>query len=272
MRTAYISHPECLEHETGTGHPEHPRRLSAIQDRLVASHLFDFLRHLDAPEATEQQLLRVHSAEYLAHLRASVPEEGLFSLDPDTRIGQHSLQAARRAAGAVVQAVDLVMDGDLDRAFCAVRPPGHHAERDQALGFCLYNNIAIGVAHALAEYGLSRIAVLDFDVHQGNGTEQAFMYDDRVMFCSTFLHPFYPFTPLLEDTERMISVPLLATAKSEEFRAGVTEHWLPALQRFQPEFVFISAGFDAHVDDDLSLIHISEPTRQLMSSRMPSSA
>lgn len=258
MRTAYISHPDCLAHETGPGHPEHERRLTAIQDKLVSSQLFDFLMHLDAPEATDEQLLRVHSARYLAHLRASAPVEGLFSLDPDTRIGPHSLQAARRAAGSVVLAVDHIMGGELDRAFCAVRPPGHHAERDQALGFCLYNNIAVGVAHALEEYDLQRIAILDFDVHQGNGTEQAFLQDDRVLFCSTFQHPFYPFTPLLEDTEYMISVPLLSTAKSEEFRAGVTDRWMPALERFQPEMVFISAGFDAHRDDDMSGVSLTD--------------
>jgi acetoin utilization deacetylase AcuC-like enzyme len=225
---------------------------------LIAAGLFDVLRYIDAPKVTEHQLLRVHKQSYLEALNSMVPESGYAHLDADTVISPDSLNAARRSAGAVVAAVDLVMSGEMSSAFCCVRPPGHHAESDRALGFCLYNNIAVGAAHALAEHGLNRVAIVDFDVHQGNGTEEIFKQDRRVLFCSTFQHPFYPFTPLLANTANRVSVPLEATAKSEEFRAAVTDHWLPALEKFQPEIVFISAGFDAHRDDDMSHVSLTD--------------
>ena len=258
MRTAYISHAVCHKHDTGEGHPENARRLAAIEDRLIAAGLFDVLRYIDAPEVTEHQLLRVHKQSYLEALNSMLPESGYAHLDADTVISPDSLNAARRAAGAVVVAVDLVMSGELDSAFCSVRPPGHHAESDRALGFCLYNNIAVGAAHALTEHGLDRVAIVDFDVHQGNGTEEIFNHDRRVLFCSTFQHPFYPFTPLLANTANRVNVALEANAKSEEFRAAVTDHWLPALEKFQPEIVFISAGFDAHRDDDMSHVSLTD--------------
>jgi acetoin utilization deacetylase AcuC-like enzyme len=252
LRTAYISHPECHDHNTGPGHPENSRRLSSIEDRLVSTQLFDFLRHFDAPEATQEQLLRVHEPGYLARLEAQTPVEGLANLDPDTVISPASLHAAKHAAGAVVLAVDLLMGGELQNAFCSVRPPGHHAEPGRAMGFCLFNNIGVGAAHALDVHGMQRIAILDFDVHQGNGTEQMFMDDSRVLFCSTFQHPFYPFTPVPEITNQMVCIPLAATARSEQFRAAVTDYWIPAVERFRPEMIFVSAGFDAHQDDDMS--------------------
>lgn len=258
MATAYISHPECLGHDTGPGHPECARRLTAIEDRFLARGLFDVLRHVEAPEVTTEQLLRVHTEAHLAAIAAAIPAEGYARLDPDTVISTGSLAAARRAAGALVAAVDLVMDGSVDSAFCGVRPPGHHAERNLATGFCLYNNVAIGAAHALAEHGVSRIAIVDFDVHHGNGTEDIFKDNQQVLFCSTFEHPFYPFTPLLEDAPHRVSVPLDATAKSAEFRAAVTDRWLPALESFAPELVFVSAGFDAHVADDMSHVSLTD--------------
>jgi len=258
LRTAYISHPDCLKHDTGEGHPENARRLSAIEDQLVATGLIDVLRYFDAPEVTEEQLLRVHTPEYLETIKSMAPESGYARLDPDTVISPDSLQAARRAAGAVVAAVDLVMSGETGSAFCCVRPPGHHAESDRAMGFCLYSNIAVGAAHALEAYGLSRVAIVDFDVHQGNGTEEIFKDDIRVLFCSTFEHPFFPFTPILENAVNRVNVPLEATAKSEDFRTAVSEHWLPALKRFQPEIVFVSAGFDAHRDDDMSHVSLTD--------------
>jgi len=258
LRTAYISHPDCLKHDTGEGHPENARRLSAIEDQLVATGLIDVLRYFDAPEVTEEQLLRVHTPEYLETIKSMAPESGYARLDPDTVISPDSLQAARRAAGAVVVAVDLVMSGEIGSAFCCVRPPGHHAESDRAMGFCLYSNIAVGAAHALEAYGLSRVAIVDFDVHQGNGTEEIFKDDIRVLFCSTFEHPFFPFTPILENAVNRVNVPLEATAKSEDFRTAVSEHWLPALKRFQPEIVFVSAGFDAHRDDDMSHVSLTD--------------
>ena len=258
MRTAYISHQDCHKHDTGEGHPENARRLAAIEDQFVSTGLFDVLRYFDAPEVTEDQLLRVHTPEYLESIKSMMPDSGYARLDPDTVISPDSLQAARRAAGAVVAAVDLVMSGDMGGAFCCVRPPGHHAESDRAMGFCLYSNIAVGVAHALAVHGLNRVAVVDFDVHQGNGTEEIFRDDMRTLFCSTFEHPFFPFTPILENAANRVNVPLDATAKSEDFRTAVSEHWLPALKQFQPEIIFVSAGFDAHRDDDMSHVSLTD--------------
>lgn len=258
MPTALISHYKCNNHDTGEGHPETARRLSAINDQLVVTGLSDVLRHVDAPEVTQDQLLRVHTKAHLASIASMIPETGYARLDPDTVISQGSLVAARHAAGAVVKAVDLVLADNFDSAFCAVRPPGHHAERQAAMGFCLYNNLAVGAAHAIAEYGLKKIAIVDFDVHHGNGTEDIFKHDERVLFCSTFQHPFFPYTRLLENAPNRVSVPLDATARSDEFRDAVTSHWLPAIRDFQPEMVFISAGFDAHRDDDMSSVSLTD--------------
>jgi acetoin utilization deacetylase AcuC-like enzyme len=258
LRTAYISHPKCLEHDTGEAHPECARRLSAIEDRFISTSLFDVLRYYEAPEVTEEQLLRVHSPEYLKFIRETAPASGYARLDPDTVISPGTLPAAQRAAGAVVLAVDLVMGGEMESAFCCVRPPGHHAESGRAMGFCLFNNIAVGAAHALQEHGVKKVAIIDFDVHQGNGTEEIFDQEPRVFFCSAFQHPFFPFTPLLENTPNRVNVPLDASAKSDEFRAAVTGHWLPALEDFGPELVFVSAGFDAHRDDDMSHVSLTD--------------
>lgn len=258
MPTALISHYECNNHDTGEGHPESARRLSAINDHLVVTGLADVLRHVDAPKVTEDQLLRVHTKEHLAAIESMIPAIGYARLDADTVISQGSLVAARHAAGAVVKAVDLVLAENFESAFCAVRPPGHHAERQQAMGFCLYNNIAVGAAHAIADYGLKKIAIVDFDVHHGNGTEDIFKHDERVLFCSTFQHPFFPYTRLLANAANRVSVPLAATAKSDEFRDAVTSHWLPAIRDFQPEMIFISAGFDAHRDDDMSSVSLTD--------------
>ncbi|MGI9247573.1 MAG: histone deacetylase family protein [Woeseiaceae bacterium] len=258
MSFAYISHPECLRHDTGEGHPERPRRLSAIEDKLVSTGLSDVLRYYDAPDVTESQLLRVHTRGHLETVKSMAPQSGYARLDPDTIISPDSLAAARRAAGAVVAAVDLVVQGEAESAFCCIRPPGHHAERSRAMGFCLYNNVAVGAAHALEAHGLTKVAIVDFDVHHGNGTEDIFRNEERVLFCSTFQHPFFPFTPLLANAANRVNVPLEATAKGTEFRAAVTDHWLPALESFQPELVFVSAGFDAHSDDDMSHVCLTD--------------
>ena len=258
MSTAYISHPDCHTHDTGEGHPESARRLSAIEDRLISSGLSDFISSFDAPEVTEKQLLRVHTPEHLATMDAVMPQQGYARLDPDTVVCPTTLKAARRAAGAVVLAVDLLMSGDQKNAFCCVRPPGHHAESARAMGFCIYNNIAVGTAHALEAHALKKVAILDFDVHQGNGTEDIFIGDERVLYCSIFQHPFFPFTAPPRNTERVVSIPLQESAGSAEFRAAVNDHWLPALERFQPEFIFVSAGYDAHRDDDMSYINLTD--------------
>ena len=258
MSTAFISHPDCHDHDTGEDHPENAIRLSAIEDRLLASRISDFVRYLDAPEVTREQLLRAHTAEYLEMIDAVMPRQGYARLDPDTVISPGTLQAAKRAAGSVILAVDQLMSGQIRNAFCAVRPPGHHAESDRALGFCIYSNIAIGVKHALQEHGLKKVAVVDFDVHQANGTENILIGDDRVLYCSIFQHPFFPYTTLPENSERVISIPLEASAASTEFRAAVTDHWLPALEQFEPEMIFVSAGFDAHRDDEMSYVSLTD--------------
>lgn len=252
MRTAYISHRDCQLHDTGEGHPENSRRLFAIEDQFVATGLNDVLRYYDAPDVTPDQLLRVHTPEHLELMARMIPGEGYARLDPDTIVSNGSLEAARRAAGAGILAVDLVMSGEMETAFCSVRPPGHHAESSQAMGFCLFNNVAVAAAHALERYGLKKIAVVDFDVHQGNGTEEIFQHDERVLVCSTFQHPFFPYSAIPQNNEHLVSIPLDATAGSAEFRAAFSEHCLPSLERFQPEFIFVSAGFDGHIADDMS--------------------
>jgi len=190
LSTAYISHPDCHAHDAGEGHPEDARRLSAIEDQFISSGLSDFIRYFDAPEVTQSQLLRVHTSAHLETVEAMMPQQGYAHLDPDTVVSPATQQAAKRAAGAVVEAVDLVMSGKMHNAFCGVRPPGHHAESSRAMGFCVYNNIAVGAAHALETHDLEKVAILDFDVHHGNGTEDIFLEDDSVLYCSTFQHPF----------------------------------------------------------------------------------
>ena len=194
MSTAYITHPSSLLHDMGPYHPECPDRLTAIGDRLISAGLDGYLRHYTAPMATHAQLARVHGREYLAEIEAASPASGLHYIDPDTALCPHSLDAARHAAGALVLATDLVARGECVTAFCAVRPPGHHAERNRAMGFCLFNNVAVGAMHALAAHGIERVAIIDFDVHHGNGTEDIFAGDARVLMVSTFQHPLYPYS------------------------------------------------------------------------------
>ena len=268
MRTAYITHTDCRNHDTGPGHPENAGRLYSIEDQFVTSGLDNVLRYVDAPLATDEQLLRVHPREHVEAIRAAIPNSGYAHLDPDTVVSPRSLDAARRAAGSVVAAVDLVMSGEMESAFCGVRPPGHHAESARAMGFCLFDNIAVGAAHALEKYGLERVAIVDFDVHHGNGTEEIFQNESRILFCSTFEHPFYPFTPLLANTPNRIGVPLPATAKGDEFRAAIVDHWLPALVAFQPEMIFVSAGFDAHRDDHMSHVSLTDADFKWVSERI----
>jgi len=254
MQTAYISHPLCLKHDMGAHHPECPARIHAIEDQLIASGLFGYLQHHEAQEVTREQLLRVHDASYIDMIAASAPHQGSVAIDGDTEMNEFTYPAALRSAGAAVQAVDLVMTDQVENAFCNVRPPGHHAERAQAMGFCFFNNIAIAAAHALATYGLSRVAIADFDVHHGNGTEHIFGNDPRVMLCSTFQHPFYPYGGADTGNDHIINVPMAAGSTSEKFRDAITNHWLPALERFKPELLLVSAGFDAHWEDEMSAI------------------
>ncbi len=258
MHTALSRHPDCLLHDMGQHHPECPDRLHAVEDQLISSGLIGYLMECEAPAATREQLLRVHAPDYLDALAASVPSRGLVHLDPDTAMNPHSLRAARRAAGAVVHATDLVLRGEARNAFCCVRPPGHHAERARAMGFCFFNNVAVGAAHALDQHGLERVVVADFDVHHGNGTEDIFRDDPRVLMVSTFQHPFYPYSGVDGRSERMVNIPLPAYTDGRGFREAVQSWWLPALEQFRPQMVFISAGFDAHREDDMASLGLVE--------------
>lgn len=258
MTIAYVTHPDCLLHDLGAGHPECPARLRAIDDQLIASGLIACLQNVEAPRASRLELERVHSAAYISALEQVSPAKGLVQLDPDTAMNPHTLDAALRAAGAAVRATDMVATGAAQAAFCGVRPPGHHAERARAMGFCIFNNVAVAAAHALDAHGLERVAVVDFDVHHGNGTESIFHGDERVMMVSTFQHPFYPYSGTEGRSERMVNIPLAAYSGGREFRAAVEDHWLPALEKFRPQMLFFSAGFDAHREDDLAMLNFVE--------------
>lgn len=258
MPIAYLHHPDCLEHQMGTGHPEMPSRINAIEDQMKVSHIMDFVSYYEAPLATRQHLARVHDDKYIDTILTFNEKENYIYLDPDTILMPKTPQAALRAAGAIIHATDLVMTKKHQAAFCNVRPPGHHALRDRAMGFCFFNNVAIGAAHAIEEYGLTRIAILDFDVHHGNGTEAIFANDSRVMLCSTFQHPFYPGTGADTISDHIINVPLPAGTTGEQFREAVTTHWLTALDQFAPQMIFFSAGFDAHEDDDMSHLRLRD--------------
>jgi len=257
MTLSIISHPDCALHDTGAGHPEQAARLSSIQDQLLAAGLDWVVQHHLAPLASREQLCRVHTPAYVDKIFQTAPGEGYVMLDADTRMSPHSLAAARRAAGASVLAVDLLLSGETHRAFCNVRPPGHHAERDRAMGFCIFNNVAVGAAHALQAHGLSRVAIVDFDVHHGNGSEAIFRDTPEVLLCSTFQHPFYPFSESDSSVEHIVKAPLPAGADGATFRAAVSEQWLPRLRQFQPELILISAGFDAHINDEMSELRLT---------------
>ena len=256
MAIGYISHHDCMLHDMGHHHPEQPARLSAINDRLIATGLDMVLHHHDAPLATREQLEAVHDASYIDQIYAAAPSEGIAWVDGDTAMNPHSLTAALYAAGAVAHGVDLVMEGRIKQAFCAVRPPGHHAERHRAMGFCLFNNIAVGALHAVREHGIDRIAIVDFDVHHGNGTEDIVSGNDRMLFCSTFQHPFYPHSGYDSSAGNVANAPLPSGAGSMAFREAVETHWLPRIAEFEPQLILISAGFDAHQADDMANLNL----------------
>jgi acetoin utilization deacetylase AcuC-like enzyme len=242
----------------GPAHPERPQRLDVITDMLMTLRLLDLLAHHDAPRASRAQLLRVHTPDYLDWLEAIVPESGYRDIDLDTRMTPKTPEAALRAAGAAVLATDLVVDGEVENAFCPVRPPGHHASAARAMGFCFFNNVAIAAAHALEVRELERVAIIDFDVHHGNGTDDIFEHDDRVLFCSLFQTGLFPLTDWSEPRQGGVYIPLEGGAGGETMRRAVEESWGPALDAFRPEMVFVSAGFDAHVDDDISELAFSD--------------
>ena len=258
MTTAYITHPACLSHEMGPWHPESPGRLEAIARHLRATGLDQALLHFPAPLADRVALLRVHDIQHVAFIERNAPESGYADLDPDTAMNAHSLVAALHAAGAGILAVDKVMAGEVANAFCAVRPPGHHATRHQSMGFCIFNNIAVAAAHGFAAHGLDRIAIVDFDVHHGNGTEDIFRNEARLLLCSTFQHPLYPYSGADTVSDHIVNVPLAAGTEGRAYRAVFEARVLPALERFAPQLILISAGFDAHRDDPLAGLELVE--------------
>jgi acetoin utilization deacetylase AcuC-like enzyme len=253
MSTAIYTHAACLAHDTGPGHPESPARLAAVLEALDDPK-FASLARIEAPLATREQLARVHDRALVDALLDTQIESGLRRLDPDTVMSPASAEAASRAAGAVCAAVDDAIAGAHRRAFCAVRPPGHHATRDTPMGFCLFNSVAAGAAHAIAAHGLSRVAIVDFDVHHGNGTQDIFWSDPRVLYASSHQWPLYPGTGARDETGagNIVNAPLRPGAGSADFRKACEETVLPAIEHFAPELVLISAGFDAHRLDPLA--------------------
>jgi acetoin utilization deacetylase AcuC-like enzyme len=273
MTTAYITHADCLRHEMGAGHPECPDRLAAVNAQMRASGVLERVTCLEAPLADPDDLKRVHRSAYVDLVFENAPAEGYLQLDPDTAMNAYTLDAARRAAGAGLLAVDEVMAGRVANAFCAVRPCGHHATQGRSMGFCIFNNIGVAAAYALEEKGLERVAVIDFDVHHGNGTEDMFsapQWHDKVLMASFFQHPFYPYSGTDKPAPNMVNVPLRAGADGRLARGAVENDWLPALEEFGPQMILISAGFDAHREDLLGGMALVEAdyvwiTRELMS-------
>jgi acetoin utilization deacetylase AcuC-like enzyme len=267
QKTGYFTHPDCRRHDMGRGHPECPERLDAIEDRLLASGVLDALERREAPLASTELLELAHDRMHVAALRGLADEvreqedaggTGQVHIDPDTAMNRHSWNAALAAAGAAVAATDAVMAGEMENAFCAVRPPGHHACHGRAMGFCLFNNVAVAARYALDRHGLKRVAVVDFDVHHGNGTEDILSGDPRVLMVGIFQHPFYPYSGFEAHAQNMVNVPVPAFTRGPAIREIVELQWLPKLEEFRPEMIFVSAGFDAHREDDLGQLGLVE--------------
>ncbi|WP_341905545.1 histone deacetylase family protein [Polaromonas sp. YR568] len=265
--TGYYTHPDCRRHEMGAGHPECPERLDAIEDRLLITGVGDALDRREAPLAPLGDIELAHDRMMVAAIRGLSDQLGddiqaggpaYVQIDPDTAINPHSWNAALRAAGAALAATDAVMAGEIENAFCAVRPPGHHACHAKSMGFCVFNNVAIAARYALERHGLQRVAVVDFDVHHGNGTEDILSGDDRVLMVSFFQHPFYPYTGADSHANNMVNLPVPAYTKGMDVRELIEMMWIPRLEAFKPEMIFISAGFDAHREDDLGQMGLVE--------------
>ena len=275
--TGYFTHRDCWKHEMGPGHPECPERLDAIEDRLLVTGVGDALDRREAPEASLTDIELAHGRMHVAALRglsdqladeiaAGGPTHA--QIDPDTSINVHTWAASLRAAGAALAATDAVMAGELENAFCAVRPPGHHACRDKAMGFCFLNNVAIAARYALERHGLKRVAVVDFDVHHGNGTEDILSNDPRVLMVGIFQHPFYPYTGIDQPAPNMLNLPVPAYTRGMDIREMIEASWMPRLDAFKPEMIFISAGFDAHREDDLGQLGMTESDYSWITSRI----
>jgi acetoin utilization deacetylase AcuC-like enzyme len=272
MTTAYFSHPDCRAHDMGRGHPECPARLDAIEDHLLATGLDVALTRFEAPLARLEDLALAHTSGYVSELsdllqRVATTGERC-AIDPDTCANPATFTAALRAAGAAVAATDAVIDGAAENAFCAIRPPGHHATRDQAMGFCFFNNVAIAARHALDVRGLQRVAIIDFDVHHGNGTEDIIANDDRVLMASFFQDQLYPFCGGVPKGTNMVNLPLPAYTRGGEIRELIEANWMPRLEAFRPQMLFISAGFDAHREDDLGQLGLVEADYEWITRRL----
>jgi acetoin utilization deacetylase AcuC-like enzyme len=266
-KTGFYTHPDCRRHDMGSGHPECAERLDAIEDRMLAARLLDVVERREAPLASTDSLELAHDRMHVAGIRGLADElreqedaGGVDHLhvDPDTALNRHTWNAALRAAGAALAATDAVIAGELENAFCAVRPPGHHACRSRAMGFCFFNNVAVAARYALERHGLQRVAVVDFDVHHGNGTEDILANDERVLMVGIFQHPFYPYSGTDRVAANMLNVPVPAYTRGPAIREIVDTLWLPRLEEFRPEMIFISAGFDAHREDDLGQLGMVE--------------
>jgi len=272
MSTAYFSHADCRLHDMGRGHPECPQRLAAIDDQLISSGIDIALDRHDAPLVSLKDVELAHSAGYVANLKDQLEQVEASgeprALDPDTVAGPGTWRAALRAAGAAVAATDAVIDGRAENAFCAVRPPGHHATRDETMGFCFFNNVAIAARHALDVRGLARVAVIDFDVHHGNGTEDILAGDERALMVSFFQHPLYPYSGAVPKGTNMVNLPIPPYTRGAELREMIEAQWMPALERFRPEMIFISAGFDAHREDDLGQLGLVEADYEWITRRV----
>ena len=258
MTITIISHPDCMLHDAGSTHPESKMRIQVINEALKRYPFKEPIHFIEALCATKEQLMRAHDETYIDWIHSISPKHDSIGIDADTLMNPHTYRAALLAAGAVVLAVDCVMQEKSQVVFCNVRPPGHHAEKDKAMGFCFFNNVAVGVMHAIAEYKLHRIAIIDFDVHHGNGTQNIFQHDKRVLYCSSFEHPLYPGYDEENDNEHIIGVPLKAGTEGKEFREKVKAAWFDKILAFKPELVFFSAGFDAHIKDPLADLKLLE--------------
>ncbi len=272
MSTAFFTHPDCRRHDMGAGHPECPQRLDAIEDHLLATGLDIALTRHDAPLVDLKDVELAHTHHYVAELRDLLEQIEASgeprALDPDTAANPGTWKAALRAAGAAVAATDAVLDGRAENAFCAVRPPGHHATRDEAMGFCFFNNVAVAARHALDVRGLERVAVIDFDVHHGNGTEDILAGDDRVLMVSFFQHPLYPYSGAVPKGTNMLNLPIPPYTRGGELRELIEANWMPALDAFRPQMIFISAGFDAHREDDLGQLGLVEADYEWITMRI----
>ncbi|MCA6217637.1 histone deacetylase family protein [Ideonella sp. B7] len=262
MTTAYFTHPDCRLHEMGAGHPECPQRLDAIEDQLLSSGVDVALTRFDVPLVAHSDLLLAHSEGYLTELKEFIQQAidtgEHRALDPDTLVGPHTWQAALRSAGAAVAATDAVIDGRAENAFCAIRPPGHHATRSQSMGFCFFNNVAVAARHALDVRGLQRVAIVDFDVHHGNGTEDIVAGDERILMVSFFQDQLFPFSGGVPLGSNMVNLPVPPYTRGGEIREMIEANWMPRLEAFKPEMLFISAGFDAHREDDMGRMGLVE--------------